>query len=356
MSSFTAEQLSHFRTLDSIRAPRITRAFALMLLIGIVGSALFMALAPWVQTAQGTGTVIALDPRDRVQNITALVSGRVERWYVTDGAVVKKGDPIALVVDNDPQYLDRLRQQRSQAQAEIAAARGAMAVSQLDVNRMSSLYREGLAARRDLELAQIKVADYEAKIAKALADINAVDTAIGRQSTQLIRAPRAGRILRVEARNEATMVSQGDVLATFAPDESRRVVELYVDGRDVPLIHAGRRVRLEFEGWPAIQFSGWPSVAQGMFDGRVYAIDVSASANGLFRVLVEPAPDRPDWPKEPFVRLGAKVRGWVQMDEVSVGFELWRQLNDFPLQWARPTREPGKAGEPQADGNATAAK
>ena len=122
--SFTAEQLSHFRTLDSIRAPRITRAFALMLLIGIIGTSLFMVFAPWVQTAQGTGTVIALDPRDRVQNITALVSGTVERWYVTDGDIVKKGDPIAMVVDNDPRYLDRLREQRSQAQAEIAAARG----------------------------------------------------------------------------------------------------------------------------------------------------------------------------------------------------------------------------------------
>jgi hypothetical protein len=95
-----------------------------------------------------------------------------------------------------------------------------------------------------------------------------------------------------------------------------------------------------------------------MFDGRVYAIDVSASPNGLFRVLVEQAPDRPPWPKEPFVRLGAKVRGWVQMDTVSVGFELWRQLNDFPLQWTRPQREPTRAGEPQpqATGNSSAAK
>jgi len=343
--SFTADQLGHFKTLASIRSPRPTRVFAIMLLIGIVGSIVFMATVPWVQTAQGTGTVIALDPRDRVQNITALVPGRVERWYVTDGARVKKDDPIALVVDNDPRYLERLRLERAQAEAEIAAAQNAMTVAQLDVNRMNSLYREGLAARRDLELAQIKVADYAAKIAQSRAAINRIDTNISRQSTQLIRAPRDGRILRVEARDSATMVSQGDVLATFAPEESRRVVELYVDGRDVPLIHKGRRVRLEFEGWPAIQFSGWPSVAQGMFDGQVYAIDISASPNGLFRVLVEPAPDRAPWPSEPYVRLGAKARGWVLMDTVTVGFELWRLLNDFPLQWTRPNAQPGASGQ-----------
>lgn len=350
--SFTADQLRHFKTLASIRTPRPTIVFAIMLMIGMSASLAFMLTVPWVQTAQGTGSVIALDPRDRVQNITALVSGRVERWYVTDGAQVKRGDPIALVVDNDPRYLERLQSERAQAAAEITAAQSALATAQLDVNRMGALYREGLAARRDLELAQIKVADYAAKIAGARSAINRVDTSISRQSTQLIRAPRAGRIMRVEASDSATMVSQGDMLATFAPDQSRRVVELYVDGRDVPLIRPGRRVRLEFEGWPAIQFSGWPAVAQGMFDGRVMAIDVAASSTGLFRVLVEPDPARPSWPREPFVRLGAKARGWVLMDTVTVGFELWRQLNDFPLQWQRPADALGK----EEGGNASGAR
>ncbi|RVT40290.1 efflux RND transporter periplasmic adaptor subunit [Sphingobium algorifonticola] len=333
---FRSDHLPHFKTLASIRPPRVTRVLAWMLMLGIVGSILFMLLVPWVQTAPGAGAVIALDPRDRVQNITALVPGRIEQWYVTDGSIVRRGDPIARVSDNDPNLLDRLRAERAQADAEIAAAQQAMRVAQMDVARMQSLYREGLSPRRDYELAQIKVSDYEAKVAQARADRTRIDVSLNRQSVQMIRAPRDGRILRIQGGDNATMVSAGDVVATFAPEESQRVVELYVDGRDVPLIRPGRRVRLEFEGWPAIQFSGWPSVAQGMFDGRVRAIDVSASTNGLFRVLVEAAPDRPAWPREPYVRLGAKVRGWVLMDTVSVGFELWRQLNDFPLQFQRP--------------------
>ncbi len=346
---FRADHLSHFTTLGSIRPPRVARVVASMLLLGIIGSVLFMAFVPWVQTAPGTGSVIALDPRDRVQNITALVPGRIEQWYVTDGSFVKRGDPIARVSDNDPNLLDRLRAERAQADAEIAAAQQAMRVAQLDVDRMSSLYREGLSPRRDYELAQIKVSDYEAKIAKSRADRTRIDVSLNRQSVQMIRAPRDGRILRIQGGDNATMVSAGDLVATFAPEESQRVVELYVDGRDVPLIYPGRRVRLEFEGWPAIQFSGWPSVAQGMFDGRVRTIDVSASPNGLFRVLVEAAPDRPSWPRDPFVRLGAKVRGWVLMDTVSVGFELWRQLNDFPLQFQRPGDSTDKAPSNSSD-------
>jgi multidrug resistance efflux pump len=338
---FRDDQIAHFKTLQSLRPPRPARVLSWMLLIAMAIVLAFLLLVPWVQTSIGTGSVIALDPRDRVQNITALVPGRVEQWYVTDGELVKKGDKIAHITDNDPNLIARLQAERAQVDAEIAATRQAMGVAQRDVGRMQQLYGEGLAPRRDLELAQIKVADYGAKVAKSLADRNRLDININRQSVQMIRAPRDGRILRILGGDSATMVKEGDVIATFAPEQAVRVVELYVDGRDVPLIHPGRPVRMEFEGWPAVQFSGWPSVAVGMFDGQVRAIDVAASSNGLFRVLVEQKPGARPWPKEPFVRLGAKVRGWVMMDTVSSGYELWRLLNDFPLQYPVNALETG---------------
>ncbi len=341
------QELAMFRSLAGIRTPSVTGVLALMIVAGIIGSVVFMAYVPWVQTAQGTGQVIALDPRDRVQKVTALVSGRIDAWFVTDGTLVKRGDPIARVVDNDPLLLSRLAAERAQVAAEIAAAEQAMRTGLLDVARTRELFREGLAARREYEAAQIKVAEYSAKVAQGRAALARVDVNLNRQSVQMVRAPRNGRIMVVNGGDTATIVKQGDVLATFAPEESARVVALYVDGRDVPLIRAGRRVRLEFEGWPAIQFSGWPSVARGLFDGKVQAIDVSASDNGLFRILVAPANDRAPWPREPYVRLGAKVRGWVLMDTVSVGFELWRQLNDFPLQFERPADAEDKMKTPE---------
>lgn len=356
--SFRDDHIVHFKTLQSLRPPRPARVLSWMLLIAMAIVLAFLLLVPWVQTSTGTGSVIALDPRDRVQNITALVPGRVEQWYVTDGALVRKGDKIAHITDNDPNLIARLQAERAQVDAEIAATRQAMGVAQRDVGRMQQLYGEGLAPRRDLELAQIKVADYGAKVAKSLADRNRLDININRQSVQMIRAPRDGRILRILGGDSATMVKEGDVVATFAPEQAVRVVELYVDGRDVPLIHPGRPVRMEFEGWPAVQFSGWPSVAVGMFDGQVRAIDVAASSNGLFRVLVEQKPGARPWPKEPFVRLGAKVRGWVMMDTVSSGYELWRLLNDFPLQYPVNALETGTytAAANEKSGEKTGAK
>ncbi len=328
--------LTAFRTLSTLRVPRTTRTLGRMIAVTIPLLLILLFLVKWVQTAPGRGEVIALNPQDRVQMITALVPGRVEQWFVSDGQLVKKGDPIARIIDNDPNLLRSLAAERDQVMAQISAAEQAMITARLDVNRFSQLYSEGLAARRDFEAAQIKVAELNAKLAETRAKLNKVDIALSRQSAQLVTAPRDGRIQSLNTAAGGTLVSAGDMLATLAPENSQRVVELMVDGRDVALVRRGQPVRLHFEGWPAIQFSGWPSVAQGMFDGRVLAIDPSAQASGLFRVLVEPMPGKPAWPDENYIRLNSKVRGWIQMETVTIGYELWRQLNDFPLEFPTP--------------------
>lgn len=336
----TGHDLAPFATLAALRVPRLSRVLGRMIAVMVPLLCILLFAVKWVQTAPGSGSVIALNPEDRVQQITALVPGRVEQWYVTDGQLVKRGDPIARIVDNDPDLLARLAAERAQVIAQIAATEQAMAVARLDVSRYSSLYADGLAARRDLEGSQIKVAEHGAKLAEARAKLSRADIALNRQSAQIVRAPRDGRIQSLDTAAGGTLVSAGDVLATLAPDGARRVVELMLDGRDVALVRPGQAVRLHFEGWPAIQFSGWPSIAQGMFDGRVLAIDRSAQTSGLFRVLVEPMPGKPGWPKDDFVLLGSRVRGWIQMETVTIGYELWRQLNDFPLEFARPV-DPG---------------
>jgi len=346
---YTADHAAHFKTLAAMRAPGIAVTLAWMLVLGMVISALILITVPWVQTANGNGQVVALNPDDRQQQVTALVSGRVDQWFVHDGQHVNAGDPIVRVVDLDPDYLSRLNAERAQVLAEIAAIEQSRTVANIDVARTRQLYSEGLAARREYEQTQIKVADAGAKLAEARAKINRIDTQLKRQSAQLVRAPRDGRIQQVNAATGSAMVSAGTVLAVISPERIERAVELYVDGRDVPIVRPGHYVRLEFEGWPAIQFSGWPSVALGMFEGRVRAIDPNAAPDGSFRVLVEPRPGAAPWPAAQFVRPGGKVRGWVRGQTVLSGYELWRQLNDFPLEFGVrpeiPTKGDGKGAK-----------
>ena len=321
----------HFLTLDSIRVPRVMRAVGWILFFGFLGAVVFLIFTPWVQTTQGFGSVTSINPNDRLQEINALVSGRIQEFYVREGSHVKAGDPIVRIVDNDPQLLDRLEAERAQVVTQVDAARIAAETAEIDLERTRRLFDEGLASRREFEQARIRVEELKAKAAEAVAALRRLEVDNTRLSMQTVRAPRDGVILRVNAGDVSTFVSSGDVLATFVPDSVTRAVELYIDGRDVALLRVGANVRLQFEGWPVVQFSGWPSVAVGTFGGRVIAVDPSAQTSGRFRVLIEEDPDDVHpWPNQDFVRFGSKARGWILLNEVSVGYEIWRQLNNFP--------------------------
>jgi multidrug resistance efflux pump len=328
---FSSYHSDKFTTLHDIRPPRVVRLVAWLLLCFFILVTLFLIFVPWVQTASGPGSVTALNPNDRMQEINALVSGRISEWYVRDGSRVSVGDPIVRIIDNDPQLLDRLQAEREQVMAKLTAAETALEIAQIDKRRMERLFDEGLSARREFEQARIRVEQLRSDVAQAGADLSRVDVSLTRQSVQVVRAPRDGVILRVNAGASATYIDTGDVVATFVPDNADRALEIYIDGRDIALVRDGAPVRIQFEGWPVIQVSGWPSVAIGTFSGHVIAIDASAQASGRFRVLVEEDSETGSpWPDRRFVRFGSKARAWVLLEEVAVGYELWRQLNNFP--------------------------
>lgn len=332
---FRDKHIQYFQTLDEIKVPRVMRAVAWILMIAVSAGVLFLTFAPWVQSAAGAGAVTALNAADRVQDINALVSGRIERWYVRDGTAVRAGEPIVELVDNDPQLIQRLADERAQTVAKRDAVASAYKTAQIDLERTRQLFNEGLAARRDYEVSQIAIENMRSQLAEANGAINRIDVSISRQSVQVVTAPRDGVILSVNAGDSATYVSAGQRLARFVPTGVPRAVEIHLDGRDISLVREGAEVRLEFEGWPAFQFSGWPEMAIGTFIGQVAAIDLSAGADGQFRVLITENSDGSyPWPDERFVRLGSSARGWVLFDTVPVGYELWRRLNNFPPQFS----------------------
>ncbi|MEM1228936.1 MAG: HlyD family efflux transporter periplasmic adaptor subunit [Pseudomonadota bacterium] len=329
------EQHAHlFRSLDSIWKPRVMWITGWIIIASLIMVVCFLVFAPWVQTAAGSGRVIALDPNDRLQEINALVSGRIQQWFVRDGSRVKVGDPIARIIDNDPQLIERLQQEKEQLSAQLQAAESAMTTAEIDYRRTQALLDEGLAAQREFEQARIRFEERKASVAAAAAALTRAEVRLSRGSVQLVRAPRDGVILQVNAGDSATFVSAGDPLASFVPADAGRAVELFIDGRDSALIYPGARVTLQFEGWPVVQFSGWPSIAVGVFDGVVVNVDPSAQPDGRFRVIISEHPEAERaWPDSNVLRYGANARGWVLLERVSVGFEIWRQVNNFPPEF-----------------------
>jgi len=107
-------------------------------------------------------------------------------------------------------------------------------------------------------------------------------------------------------------------------------VQIFVSALDAALVEPGAAVRLQFAGFPALQVSGWSSVAIGTYGGSVAVVDAVDDGTGRYRVLVVPAPEEPAWPPRRFLRQGAAASAWVLLQEVRVGWEIWRQLNGLP--------------------------
>ncbi|MFO1001979.1 MAG: HlyD family efflux transporter periplasmic adaptor subunit [Planctomycetaceae bacterium] len=170
-----------------------------------------------------------------------------------------------------------------------------------------------------------------AEVSKADKELHDMESKVARQNTQQVTAPFDGYIVHISSNGGSQLVKKGDPLCTLVPYTKDRAVQIWLDGNDAPLVEAGRHVRLQFEGWPAVQFAGWPSVAVGTFGGTVVSVDMVDNGKGKFRCQILPdAKDSQHWPEERFLRQGVRANGWVLLEQVPLWFEVWRKLNGFP--------------------------
>lgn len=281
------------------------------------------------------------------------------------------------------------------AEQGVEAAKQNTVTTKLNLDRMKDLYEKGLRSKRDLELAELdqtraltdlerahaalEVAKRDRTVAvldqdKVAADTDAAISNIGaamaaaqetiestsseifkldidlqnisaRQDQRKVFAPSSGKIVRLLKVGAGETVDAGMVLAVIAPETQDLAAELTISDNDAPLVAVGRPVRLQFAGWPALQFAGWPSIAVGTFAGRIAVIDAIDDGRNSYRVIVTPDKEaiahgkEEPWPDAKYLRPGAEVSGWIMLDTVSLGFELWRQFNAFP-----PTVKPEELG------------
>lgn len=406
---------------------RFLLAFAI---IGII-----ILFLPWTQTVSGTGYVTTLTPSQRPQTIQSAIPGRIEEWYVREGAFVNKGDTILFISEikneyQDPRlvertlaqrdaksnavgsYKDKVRSLENQISAlaseralkikqaentllqarykvqsdsiDLVAAKTNLDIAKKQYDRTVTLQNEGLKSIADVEEKRLKsqeteaklisqenkllssknalinaqidinrtAAEYAEKISKAQSDkftassaqfdteaqVSKLENASTnyeiRDKMRYILAPQNGYINKALRAGIGETFKEGEQLVSIMPSNYDLAIETYVSPIDMPLIHVGEDVRVQFDGWPAIVFSGWPDASFGTYAGSVVAIENFISPNGKFRVLIAPNPKKEAWPKN--VSIGSGARTISLLNDVPIWYELWRKLNGFPPDYYFP--------------------
>ena len=223
---------------------------------------------------------------------------------------------------------------REAAENELKRAENKVSGAQAEVRekqRKLEAYEQEIEMKNQLALQ--KNQDAIQKLAAANQKLLDLRTKQGKIARQEIRAPCSGVIQQWDGIAGSDTVKKGDQLFVIVPETDDLGVEMKVSGNDMPLIKEGDKVRLQFEGWPAVQFVGWPSVAVGTFGGKVSRVFPTDDGKGNFRVLISPDDTTAlddGWPDERYLRQGVRANGWVLLNEVPLGYEIWRQLNGFP--------------------------
>lgn len=231
----------------------------------------------------------------------------------------------------------RLKFQETQAKLisqenKVLASRNDILNAQMEISRVMAEYTDKIAkARGDMFTAQSNQFDSEAQVTKLESAFTNYQM---RNDLYYIRAPQNGYINKAIKGGIGETFKEGDRLVGIMPSDVDLAVETYVEPLDLPLLHLGEKVRIQFDGWPAIVFSGWPNVSYGTYGGEIVAIENFISENGMYRVLL--APDSNDHPWPSAIRVGSGANTIALLENVPIWYELWRQLNGFPPNYYQP--------------------
>jgi len=291
------------------------------------------------------------------------------------------------------QSRNKLKQSKLKAQSDSIAFQATKAnteVSKAQFERTKTLQAEGLKSMVDLEMKRVKLQEMQAKliekenkllvsqnqifnsqieisrintefankIAKAKSDLYSAESSQFETEAQVLKlenqsanyslrnqlyyitAPQDGYINKALRSGIGETFKAGEKIVNIMPSNYDLAVETFISPIDLPLIHVGEKIRVQFDGWPAIFFSGWPNASIGTYAGTIVAVETFISDNGKFRVLIAPNKDENTWPER--LRPGSGALTIALLDNVPLWYELWRQLNGFPPDYYTPKTKSNK--------------
>ena len=146
----------------------------------------FIMFLPWTQNIKTQGNVSTLYQEQRPQKLNSPIPGRISKWYVKNGDVVKKGDTILQISEIKDDYLDPLLVERTQEQ--VQAKKGVREYYNAKISTTENQIA-AITAAKDLKLNQIKIkiAQLQNKLKAEQAELTAVNNELKIAQDQLNR-------------------------------------------------------------------------------------------------------------------------------------------------------------------------
>lgn len=146
----------------------------------------FIMFLPWTQNIKTQGNVNTLFQEQRPQKLNSPIPGRIIKWYVKNGDVVKKGDTILQISEIKDDYLDPLLVERTQEQ--VQAKKGVRDYYNAKISTTENQIA-AITAAKDLKLNQIKIkiAQFQNKLKAEQAELTAVNNELKIAQDQLNR-------------------------------------------------------------------------------------------------------------------------------------------------------------------------
>ena len=146
----------------------------------------FIMFLPWTQNIKTQGNVSTLYQEQRPQKLNSPIPGRIIKWYVKNGDVVKKGDTILQISEIKDDYLDPLLVERTQEQ--VQAKKGVREYYNAKISTTENQIA-AITASKDLKLNQIKIkiAQLQNKLKAEQAELTAVNNELKITQDQLNR-------------------------------------------------------------------------------------------------------------------------------------------------------------------------
>ncbi|HEY0514117.1 MAG TPA: efflux RND transporter periplasmic adaptor subunit [Thermoanaerobaculia bacterium] len=213
------------------------------------------------QVVKATGE---LQPRIQV-NISAHVVGKIDKLYVQEGDLIRKGQPfLRLEQQAFTAQRDQWAAQLRSTQTAVRLAEVSLADSRVKLARAQKLKAEGVSTQQDLEAAQLAETSSRLQVDSAHEAVRQTQANLVKAQDDLtkttIYSPLTGRVIALNAKEgevvvSGTMNNPGSVIGTIA-DMAEINAEVDVDETEIVNVKLGQDTVLRVDALPGREYRG----------------------------------------------------------------------------------------------------